>query len=472
MSLILKSGSSTDLADVDSDKQLKTNLPKDPTKAGNARILDSDGNPIDTTENNYLRVSNVALCSYDQIEGSAVNTNLWNTADLTTQTITQSGGFINLNAGLSTAINTFANLKSIKVIPLYGSLPFLLELTARVINLPESNGVGEIGLGTVSAGSAPSDGAYFRWDAAGGFYAVINNGGTETRSANLSGTTVTDTTGSSITLPPSANITHLYTLEIVEDHVQFFVDDILVADVQTPSGQAYPFNAGRQQLFARTYIGGTSPSLAPQIQIGQMTAKYEDLQQNRSWGELLCSIGRGGYQSPVIPFGQTANHANSTNPASATLSNTAASYTTLGGRFQFAAPAGAATDYALFAYQVPSGYQLFVNTIAISTVNTGAAVGVTATLLDWFVGINSSAVSLATADGTGTWAPRRMPLGMQSFAGLGAIGVAANDISRRFDYPLVVDSGRFLIIGVQIPVGLATASQVLRGDVMVNAFHE
>lgn len=471
MSIILKSGNSSDLVPADSSG-LHVNLPTDPTKAGNVRLLDSDGNPIDTTENNYLRVSSVALCTYDQIEGSAVNTNLWNVADVTTQTITQSGGFINLNAGLSTAINTFANLKSNKILPLYGSLPLLLELTARVINLPEANGVGEIGIGTVSAGSSPSDGAYFRWDAAGGFYAVINNGGTETRSANLSGTTATDTTGDSITLPPSANATHLYTLEVVEDHVQFFVDDILVADIATPSGQAYPFNAGRQQIFARTYIGGTSPSLAPQIQVGQMTAKYEDLQQNRSWGELLCSIGRGGYQSPTTPFGQTANHANSTSPVSATLSNTAAGYSTLGGRFQFAAPAGAATDFALFAYQVPAGYQLFVNAITIATLNTGAIGGLTGSILDWAVAVNSSAVSLATADGTGTWAPRRIPLGMQSFGISAAIGTQSTDISRRFDYPLVVDSGRFLHIILQVPAGLATASQILRGCVMVNAFHE
>lgn len=473
MSVQLKSGSTSDTATVDTDKQLLVNLPKDPNKAGNVRILDADGNPIDTTENNYLRVSTVALSLYDQIEGSAVNTNLWNPFDVTTQTVTQAGGFININAGLSTAINTSANLKSQKVIPLYGSLPFLLELTARVINLPEANGVGEFGLGTVSGGSAPTDGAYFRWDAAGGFYCIINNGGTETRSANLAGTTAADTNGTTITLPPSVNTIHLYALEVVEDHVQFFVDDIKVADINTPSGQAYPFNNGRQQIFARTYIGGTSPSLAPQIQIGQVTAKYEDLQQTRQWGEFLSSIGRGAYQSPLTPFGQSANHTNSTSPTSATLSNTAAGYTTFGGRFQFAALAGAATDYALFGFQVPAGYQLFLNTVSISIANTGVAGSITVpTLLEWALGLNASAVSLATADGTNTWAPRRIPLGMQAFGLTAALGSMPSDLTRRFDTPLVIDSGRFLHVIVQIPVGAATASQIFRGTVMLNGFLE
>ena len=44
----------------------------------------------------------------------------------------------------------------------------------------------------------------------------------------------------------------------------------------------------------------------------------------------------------------TANHANSTSPSSATLANATAGYSTLGGRFQFAAILGAATDYARF----------------------------------------------------------------------------------------------------------------------------
>lgn len=473
MSIIIKSGASSDLAKVDADNQLLVNLPNDPEKAGNVRILDSDGKPIDTTENSYLRVSTVALSLYDQVEGNAVNTNLWNPFDATTQTVTQTGGFINLNAGQSVAINSYANLKSLKVIPLYGSLPFLLEITARVLNLPEANATGELGIGTAAAGSVPSDGAYFRWDAAGGFYAVINNGGTETRSVNLAGQTIADTTGDTITLPPSTNVIHLYTVEVVEDHVQFFVDDILVADVPTPAGQAYPFNAGRQQLFVRTYIGGTSPSLAPQIQVGQVTAKYEDLQQNRAWGELLASMGRGAHQSPVTAFGQTSNHVNSTNPTSAVLGNTTAGYVTLGGRWQFAAVAGAATDYALFGFQVPAGYQLVLNSVSISTANTGAiGSAITPTLLEWGLGLNASAVSLATADGTNTWAPRRVPLGLQAFGLSAVVGAMPGDLTRRFETPLVVDSGRFLHVILQVPSGAATASQVFRGVVELNGFFE
>lgn len=472
MSLIIKSGSTTDLANVDSDKQLLVNLPKDPTKSGTVRILDSDGNPIDTTENSYVRVSGATLALYDQIEGNAINTNLWNPSDASVMTIAQANGFITLNSASITTANAYGNLKTVKVLPLYGSLPLLPELTVKTANLPQAGVTAEIGLIMASAGSAPTDGCFFRFDPAGGFYAVLNNGGTETRSGNLAGTTATDTTGSSITLPPSNLNCHLYAFEVVEDHVLFTIDDVQVADVQVPAGQAFPFNNGRQTCGMRMFWT-TAPATAPQVSIGQVTIKYEDLQQSRSWGEVLASMGRGGCQSPVTPFGQTSNHTNSTSPVSATLSNTAAGYATLGGRYQFAAVSGAATDYALFAFQIPSGFQMFLNSISISTANTGAiGSAITPTLLEWALGINSSAVSLATADGAGTWAPRRIPLGMQAFGLSAFIGAQPSDITRRFDTPLVVDSGRFLHIILQIPSGVNTASQIFRGTVMLNCFFE
>lgn len=470
MSISIKSGTSTDVATVDSDKQLLVNLPKDPTLSGTVRILSADGNAIDVTENNALRVSSANIIFYDQVDGSAVNTNLWNPT-VSGMTITNAGGFYNVNAGAATTAGAYAILPSIKALPLYGTLPLKVEFNAKTVNLPEANCTAEIGIGTVAAASAPTDGAFFRWNAAGQFVCVINNGGAETLSAALSGT-ILDTDGvTTITMPPVTAVIHLYAIELVEDRVLFFVDDIQVADLAVPSGQAFPFASGRQPLVARVW-NGTTPSSGATLSVGQVIAKQEDLNQNKPWFDVLASLGRGSYQSPISAFGQTANHANSASPVSATLSNTAAGYTTLGGRFQFAAVGGAATDFALFAYQVPTNYQLFVNAVAIACLNTGAIGGLTGTILDWGLGVNASAVSLATADGAGTWAPRRIPLGLQSLAISAAIGAQPADIVRRFDTPLVIDAGRFLHVILQVPVGLATGSQILRGVVTINGCFE
>lgn len=79
----------------------------------------------------------------------------------------------------------------------------------------------------------------------------------------------------------------------------------------------------------------------------------------------------------------------------------------------------------------------------------------------------------ATVDSPPTsYAPRRITLGTQGFILLAGIGTNATDISRIFPTPLVVDSGRYVHIILQIPVGTATGSQVFRGDVQINGYFE
>ena len=162
---------------------------------------------------------------------------------------------------------------------------------------------------------------------------------------------------------------------------------------------------------------------------------------------------------------QTANHANSTSPVSAALSNTVPGYTTLGGRYQFAAVAGAATDFALFGFQVPAGFRFLMTGITITSIVAVTAV-VTTTIFDWGLAINSSAASLATAGIV------RIPLGLQSFLAAAAVGAVAPDIVRRFDPEIPVESGRFVHVILQIPNGAATATLVFRGDVQIQGYFE
>lgn len=456
------------IADVNASGALKV--------AGEAFLHDSYDNEIQATENGTLKTSIDSLLFFEQTDGANVNTNLWNQSTLT-QTIAQASGFVTLNSGSSVAVNTYSILSSIKAMPIYGQMPLYVAINAKTANLPLTNATCELGLGTAATNAAPTDGAFFRWKPDGTFAAVINNNGTETTSANLTGSFSSFTGDETVVLPPTAGTTYLYEIVLVEDVVQFVVNDVLVAEVAVPTTQNFPVNAGRQTVMARVYNGAVSPASAPQLSIGQVVVNQQALNQNKLWKESLTSLGRGAYQSPVTAFGQTANHTNSTSPTSATLSNTAAGYTTLGGRFQFAAVAGAATDFALFAFQVPVGYQLYITGLRMDTVVTGAAIATTATVLDWSVAVNSSAVSLATADGAGTWAPRRIPIGIQGFSlvaptGPKQIGDSAEAITFAFDPPLVVDSQRFFHIILQVPVGTATASQVFRGVAGVTGYFE
>jgi hypothetical protein len=189
------------------------------------------------------------------------------------------------------------------------------------------------------------------------------------------------------------------------------------------------------------------------------------LSSSPSLEEVLARAGLNLSKLAGADGAQLANHANSTVPASATLSNTAAGYATLGGKFKFAAVAGAETDYALFAYQVPAGKRLFVKEVAISVVNTGAAVATTAHILEWALGLNSTAVSLATSDADPVFGPRRVPIGQQALLASAAIGAMPPDLVRKFDTPLVVESLRYLHTILSMPVATATGSQIIRGVV-------
>lgn len=451
MSISIRDSASGVLAGITSNRQLQVQTPTDPAQAGFVLNADGLGNPIVTTENGAQYVSSDNIAFWEQVDGNAVNINTWNQS-VSGMTIAQSGGFINLNSGAAKTVNAYAILSSIKNIPLYGTLPIKISFNCLIPLVAQSNLTMEMGIGSASGVSVPGDGAFFRWSASGAFQAVINNSGVETTQL--------------INPAPTTIEVDIFEIVLVEDLCLFYIGDILSATIQVPNGQAFPTGAGRLPIFFRVYTSGSAPANAPTIQVGQVVVVQQDMLQNKPWNSTLLSMGRGAYQSPVSSFGSTANIANSSAPASITLSNTTPgnASTVLEGRYQFAMVAGGTTDYAIFGFQVPVGYQLIIPAIRITAMNTGAANAATPTILEWSLGVNSSAASLATADGAGTWGPRRIALGLQGFLALAGIGQAAVDINST-TVDIVVDSGRFLHVILQIPVGAATGSQIIRGCV-------
>lgn len=416
---------------------------------GFAAQVDGDGHML-TGQDNVL--------FFDQVDGSAVDINRW-VQSSTTMTIAQANGLITLNNSAITTASTVAQLTSIRSFQMYGAVATVATLEVQALNLPIANAVAEVGFFTASGTSAPTDGVFIRWPTTGGVASLV---------ASYAG--VEQVSPLFTTLTPS--VVHKIGIVLQNNLLAALIDGVLQGVVAIPATQPFSVSNSRQPLALRVYTAGTPPASAPQIQLGAVTVTQAVFPQNRFWEDMLVMQGRGAYQSPLTPFAQNPNHANSTDPVAATLSNTAAGYTTLGGRYSFATVAGAVTDYALFAYQVPASYQLCIRQIAISALNTGAAVATTPTVLDWSVGLNASAVSLATTDGANTWAPRRIPLGLQSFIVAAGIGAQAADLVRMFSQPLVVDGGRFLHIILELPIGTATASQVIRGDVTINGWFE
>jgi hypothetical protein len=407
-----------------------------------------------------LRVGADSLLFFDGVDGSNLNYNLWTSA-VTTMTIVQASNFVTLNNGNITTINTAAQITSQKHMPYLGHFPILVQFRAKTPVNPQANARMELGLGTASGTSAPTDGVFFRWHSDGSFYGVVNNGGTETTTAITA---------------PSINTVHTFEITVFPRRVVFRIDNGSPVSLNLPAASGSAWGTTKQPAFARVYTLGTAPSSAPRLDIAECVVVAAELTGSKPWSEqVTIAREQGSYDKPVFStdWGGTANHANSTPPTSASLSNTAASYTTLGGRWQFAALATNGTDWALFGYQIPAGVQLVVTGIAITAQSIGAACGTQGYMLDWAIGVNSSAVSLATAESPPTtWGPRRYPIGTMSIPNAAPRGSSFPAIDRVFPSPIVCHSGRFFHIILTQADGQATASQIIRGDVMVNGYFE
>lgn len=448
---------SGNVAEVDANNNLKTNLPTTASQAGFAKLTDANGSTVNMTRERRITTGVDNMQFYESVDGSVVNTNNWIQSQLTmTQAIAT--GFLVLNSAASAAINLYSIITSTRQFQLMAQFGTHVSWLLKTPNVPQANAVMECGIGFVATTGAPTQGgAYFRWGSDGTFKAVVNWSGTEVLSSTLTN--------------PTINTTHTFDIFLSHDAVTFFVDDVLVATL-LPGGNAIPIVPTHIPLFARVYTLGTTPALAPQLFISLASFIQKDIAGNKLWAHTMAGMHRAAIEGPVT-LTQNPNHANSTSPTSATLSNTAAGYTTLGGRYQFAAPAGAVTDFALFGFQVPVGYTLVITDVKVTAMNTGAAVATSATILDWSIAVGASAVSLATADSPPTtWAPRRLPIGMHGFIIGAAIGAAQPDIIIDLSTPLICDSNRFVHIIVQVPVGTATASQVIRGDVVITGYFE
>jgi hypothetical protein len=116
---------------------------------------------------------------------------------------------------------------------------------------------------------------------------------------------------------------------------------------------------------------------------------------------------------------------------------------------------------------------LIVRGVTLDAFNQGAAVGTTPTTIQWAVGVGSTADTLAgTEDLVGVKVRRVIPLGITSWVVGALVGQQANTIDRNYDVPLVVHGGEYFSILAKVILGTATASQEIRGQVMVNGYFE
>jgi hypothetical protein len=483
---VIQSGATSDLLTVD------------PTsKAGRVSIYDSAGNLITSANRavvietaggvmnagkdyklaRTLRVSSTgalhvagdgATMLWDSFEGTVRNLSQW-VETVTTMASTQAlATGLTLNSASTLTTTTGILESSHRQFPIVarGALVFRARLRVQgATNCFEEWGFGDA---TSATTAVINNGAFFRRDGAGSLQPILAFNGTEGAGATMTAPATTEYAWYEIFLEDDRA-----TFQITSVNGALISSQVMERGATGGNGTgvataARLFAVTHIPAFFRVYNSGAAGT-APQIVVNQCSVTLADTWGTRDHRVGLSGAGYSSLTSPTA-FTQIANYANSAAPASATLSNTAAGYTTLGGQWQFAAVAGAETDYALFGWTNPSPYTFYCTGIRIGeTLNLVAAVATTATILQWGVAFNSSAVSLATG---APYSPMRLQLGSQAFAIASAIGAIQPGIPWTPGTPMAVQPGRFLHIILKMPVASATATEIFRGSVAIDGFFE
>ena len=343
---------------------------------------------------------------------------------------------------------------------------------------PGTNGVIDCGFGAPAAVTslAVTDGVFWRCTGSGGLTLVYALASAETTLVTLgtfsAGVITSDGSVPGFVTGQAVRVDSFYQWEIT------IGDDWVFAQILDPETGVVIFEG--TYLASRTLVGymvgshvaifnrtaniGGAAATAVQLVTTNTVVEQLDGDHGMSVDDILAGLQRPACINPVSGVSLT-NWANSAAPASATLSNTAAGYTTLGGPFQFAAVAGAETDYCLFSISQSTLYRLRIKRIKIQAWVMGAAIATTPTLLNFALDFNASSVDL----NSGTHF--RETLGMMSAAIAVPIG-GAFDREIEWTGNRVTEASRFTNIILRIPVGTATASQIIRGFVSIEGNQE
>lgn len=460
---------------LDAGGNVKVALSNTPAEIGGVRMFSENdpgsatGSPLlrspESSMDFRLRVGTDSVWDTEQFNYVAQNTSKHKYTP-TTMTMTWAGGALNTNGSSITTTATAAQIQTYRHFPLLGSGTVYAETTMCLSNAMAANINLDFGLMTLAAAgtSIPTDGVYFRINSAG-IIGVINSNGTETTTAAMPFT-------------QSINVFNKFLICISQSEIEFWIDDVLMKAVNRGTGVSQPMFAASAPFAIRHHNTGVAGAVV-QGKFGGYSVSEGDVDTNRLWASAMAGQGLSGVQgASAHTQGQTANNTNSTVPATAALSNTAASYATLGGKFLFAAVAGAETDYALFGYLNPvpttglTGRNLVIRGVWLDTFNAVVAVATTPTVLEWSLGVGSTGVSLATAEAAATRAPRRLALGCQSFLVGALAGAPAERVDINLDAPVVVEPGTYVHVILRVPYGTATATELFRGQVGFNCYWE
>lgn len=484
----IEGNTSGNVAEVTAQNEIKTALSLVPANIGGVRLFseNDDGSlsgtaylrSPETSADYRLRVGIDTVLFSDTFNATTQNTANWSYTFNTLTAAQPGAGTVNFSTVQGTTSAHGAFLRTFQYFPVIGTAPMSVEITAGQFNAALVAGeVWLCGVGLPGAATTePTDGVYLRLTVAGLIGEIRYNG-------------VTTQTGVMRTLA-QLTVGNLYKWVIVigEDEVEFWQDDALLAEISMPPGNGQPFLQASLPVFLMKYNTG-AVSNTNTMRVSDVTVSLLDIATNLPYAHQCALQGLSAYQGQNGgTMGTTASLPNATAATVVTggnLSQTVAIKTGLGGEAGIIA-AVPGIDGAVTAFQNPAptinitGRNLVITGLRIDSVNIGAAVATTATVLQWSLAYGATGAtipSLAQAD-TGSFVTatakswRRIALGLQSWIVTAGIGTPAEQITVKFDSPVVVHPGQWVASVAKFIVGTATPSQVIWATVTFDAHYE
>jgi len=475
---------SGNVAEVNASNELKVALSNTVANIGGVRNF-SENDPGTITGTPYLKSPEVSqdfrtrvgvdtVVFTDTFNATTQNTGNWKHA-FTTMTMTQSAGFLNVNAaGTSTASGNYAYLQSWRYFQLIGTAPLAVEWTVQSDRVPTANEVIQYGLGVATGAAEPVDGVWFEFTSAGLKGCIRYNSGTVSK------------VGLMDAVDFGVNTTRKCVFIVGEREIEWWIDDVMFHEQLVPAAQGQPFLSTALPLFIQKYnsaLVGSSPNVI--FKAGDVTVSLMDIATNQTWANQMAGMGLGmqGLNGGTMGSPQV-QWANTTLPTAAAATNTTAALGAfLGGIFQMNAPAASTTDVIISSYQNPAGSvnitprTMKIRGIKVAFVNSVVAVATTPSTFALAVAWGGTALTLAQAE-TGSFvtatakARRIQPIGVASLPVGAAVGQMSNEVQFDFEAPLVINPGEYVQVIAKILSGTATATEVFQWVVCPNLYHE
>jgi len=375
-----------------------------------------------------------------------------------------------MNSGNSTTSGLYTVINTYRTFNILNGYPLQIEISA-LYNSPITNAFMtdvqmQIGMGYSNGGSAPTDGAYFSY-----------SNQTFNCNVNFNGTVTTQT---STLTPPTIGVFHNYMIVFTNGSVEFWVDNILYANIPFTSTNGAATSSNNLPVLCRM-INASTPTNYTQLVISNVAVTLGDMNSGKNWQSIMSSCGNccSQYPNGNTLVGSTANYTRNTTPvANASLSAVSAAIGTgLGGQFAGLLQLTLGTDGIVCSFQVPNSNSinnrnLYITGFTLQSV-VQTAIATNPVILMYTLAFGSTAVSLATTESATTKAPRRIPIGFDSFSSTAAVGTLGTLFNRTFNTPIFVQPSEYIqITAKNIASGLPATTSALLWVISFDGYFE